>query len=101
MAGYIDLRIDEIKNILTDTVLDDGTPVAISPGRKLAIQNVGVSDVSLNERETSRGLPTLSSPEADIIPSLGWVQVNVTPGYNYYVWSLNAPSRITVGDKEI
>ena len=99
--GYIDIGIDEIKNILTDTVLDDGTIVDISSGRKLAIQNVGASAVSINERERSRGLPTLTTPEADIIPPLGWVQVNVTPDYDYYVWSLNAPSRITVGDKEL
>ena len=99
MTGHIDIDIDidEIKNVRTDTVLDDGTNVHIADGTEYIIQNTGDSEVSLSERETSRGIPGLYSEDAYLIPALGWTRIKVDVGMNYYVWSLNRSSRVAVG----
>ena len=97
MTGHIDIAVDEIKNIRTDVTLDDGTSVPVDDGAEYNIQNVGNSDVSLSERATSRGIPGLNSEDAYLIPVLGWTRIKVETDMNYYVWSLNRPSRVAVG----
>ena len=95
-TGHIDIGTDEIKNIRTDVTLDDGTAVTIANGTEYGIQNVGDSEVSLTEREMSRGIPSLNSEDAHVIPPRGWLYMQVVSGMDYFVWSLNRESRVIV-----
>ena len=94
--GHTDIAIDEIKNLRTDLILDDGSPFVLENNFEYGIQNVGDSEVSVTERDTSRGVPTLTSEDVLLIPPRGRVYLQVKTGEDYFAWSLNASSRVSV-----
>ena len=94
--GHCDIAIDEIKNLRADLTLDDGSPFDLENNFEYGIQNIGDSEVSLTEREVSRGVPTLISGDVVLIPPRGGAYIQVEAASNFYAWSLNARSRISV-----
>ena len=93
--GHTHIDIDEIKNLRTDLTLDDGSPFDLEDNFEYGVQNIGDSEVSLTEREVSRGVPTLNSGDVLLIPPRGHVYIQAETGNNYFAWSLNASSRIS------
>ena len=94
--GHVNIAVDAIKNLRTDLTLDDGSLFPLENGFEYGIQNIADSEVSLTERETSRGVPTLISGDVVLIPPRGAAYIQVEAASNFYAWSLNAPSRISV-----
>ena len=97
-TGHINLAVDQVKDIRTDTRLDDGAAFVIRDGQRYEVFNTGKSEVSLAERATSRGIPDLETDDAILIPPKRSAWITVAPGFEYYTWSLNAPSRVALSE---
>ena len=98
-TGHAILGIDEIKNVRTDGRLDDGTALVITDGETYEVFNTGSSEVSLTERAVARGAPSLDSDDAVLIPPKRSASLKAVTGFNYYVWSLNASSRVAISEQ--